>query len=178
MLFEILAILMGTYLVGNFVGYGIHWLLHQPYMGMMFRAHSHHHWVIYPPENYLSTVYREPPTGAEQAKFYLTPILLIAAGFLFWHWYYAVLIAAEGAAVLKLNAVVHDNLHIRGHRWEKYRWFWKLRTLHYHHHIEVLTNLGIFSFLPDRVLRTYEKSGHLPTKYLPASVQSLIEPTQ
>lgn len=161
---SILAVAFGTYFVGSFIGYGIHRVLHHPSAGVMYESHYYHHWTVYPPEDFLSEKYREPEKG--QAAYYLAPILAVAALALFWHWGYSLLIAGEGLAVLKLNAVVHDNIHIRGHRWERYRWFWKLRGKHYQHHVEVLSNLGILSLFPDRVLRTHNKDARLPDRYL------------
>jgi hypothetical protein len=169
---EILAVLVGTFIAGNFIGYGIHRLLHFRSMGVMYRAHLYHHKSVYPPDDYLSDEYREPM--AEQTWYYLIPILLFAACFFAWHWYYVPFVALEGALVLKLNAIVHDNLHIRGHRWERYAWFWRLRGLHYQHHVKEATNLGIFVWFPDKALGTYEGAMPLPDKYLTPSAQHQI----
>ena len=154
-LLEIAAVLIGSYLLGNLLGYVVHRLLHFKWMGRPYQDHYYHHVEVYPPDDYLSDEYREPPAEASQAKYYVTAFALACSPLLLWHWAYGLLALVMSLSILKLNAYVHDSLHIRGHRWEKYRWFRHLRDVHYHHHVDVATNFGIFSFFPDRLLRTY-----------------------
>lgn len=149
-----------TYLLGNFGGYLVHRLLHNKLMGRAYEDHYHHHYTIYPVSDYLSDEYREPPIEAGQAKYYIPVLMLMCAPFLLWHWGYFILAVVESLAVLKLNSVVHDSLHIRGHRMEKYRFFIWLREVHFQHHVDVHTNYGIFSFLTDRIFKTF--TGILP----------------
>jgi sterol desaturase/sphingolipid hydroxylase (fatty acid hydroxylase superfamily) len=54
-----------------------------------------------------------------------------------------------------LNNSLHDSFHIKNTFWEKYYFFQKLRKLHINHHIRMNTNFGIFSFVWDRLLNTY-----------------------
>lgn len=160
----VLIVCVITYFLGNFAGYFVHRLLHTEYMGKAYIDHYHHHVSIYPPEDYLSNEYREPPLGAEQGKYYIFTFLVLCLPFLLWHWAYFILSVSLAIGILKLNAVVHDSLHIAGHKWEKYKWFWWLRVVHYQHHIDVRTNFGIFSFLPDKIFRTYAGTGNYKEK--------------
>jgi hypothetical protein len=124
-------------------------------MGKLYEDHYHHHVTIYPPDDYLSDDYREPPTGSEQGIYYLIPILILSLAVVPLGWYYGLLARVEGVAVLKANAYVHDALHIRGHKWEKHAWYHHLRWLHFQHHVDVATNLGIFVWYPDRLFGSY-----------------------
>jgi sterol desaturase/sphingolipid hydroxylase (fatty acid hydroxylase superfamily) len=144
-----------TYLLGNVAGYVIHRLLHNRLMGKAFRDHCHHHFSIYPASDYLSDVYREAPLGAGQGKYYVPVFLLLCTPFLFWGWPYFLLSFVEVLAVLKINAVVHDSLHIKGHSMERFRFFIWLREVHFQHHVDVHTNYGIFSFMADKIFGTY-----------------------
>lgn len=152
---EVLLLTLGVYVFGNFGGYIVHRLLHCKWMGRAYRDHHHHHFTIYPPEKYLSDEYLEPPIEAGQAKYYLTFFAVVMSPLILWHWAYFLLAFVEAIIVLKANSVVHDALHVRGHKWEKYAWFMKLRDIHFHHHVDVGVNFGIFSFFADRLMRTY-----------------------
>lgn len=157
MIMNILLLTLVVYIVGNAGGYAVHWLLHQEWSGRAYEDHYHHHFTIYPVEDFLSPVYREPPIEAGQAKYYLTAFALMSSPLLFWHWGYFLLAYVEVIALLKLNSSLHDALHVSGHRWKKYQWYLKLRALHFEHHVDTGTNLGIFSFFADRIVGTYER---------------------
>jgi sterol desaturase/sphingolipid hydroxylase (fatty acid hydroxylase superfamily) len=161
------ALVVGTFLIGNLLGYLVHRLLHWSEMGKLYQDHLHHHTTIYPPDDYLSDTYREPPTGNGQGLYYLSPILALSIVVLvFLGWQYGLLTLVEGILVLKLNAYLHDATHIRGHWLERFTWFHRLRWLHFQHHVKVATNFGIFVWFPDKLFRTYvpvtEKPARLP----------------
>lgn len=155
MITNLLLLTIAVYVIGNAGGYFMHWLLHQKWTGRPYRDHYNHHFKIYPPSDYLSLEYREPPIEAEQAKYYVPFFLLLATPALFWHWGYYLVAVFEAIAVLKANAAIHDALHVIGHRWERWEWFQKYRALHFEHHVDTRKNLGIFSFFADRLVRTY-----------------------
>ena len=151
------AVVVGTFIIGNLLGWLVHRVLHSPRMGKLHRDHVHHHTTIYPPDDFLSDTYREPPGGDSQGLYYLTPILLLAiAALLVFGWIYGVVVMLLGTAVLKANGYLHDATHIRGHKLEKYAWFLQLRRMHVQHHINEATNLGIFVWFPDKLMRTYD----------------------
>jgi len=159
---NILLITLATFLVGNFAGYVVHRTLHCRWSGRAYKDHLHHHNRIYPPSDYLSDEYREPPVDAEQGKYYIAAFILLCTPFLLWHWAYFLVAVVEAILVLKANAWVHDILHIRGHAFERFKFFNWLRAVHFQHHVNVHTNFGIFVFYPDKLLCTYAGKRELP----------------
>ncbi len=147
--------IIAIYLLGNLGGYVVHKLLHQKWSGRAYHDHANHHYIIYPPNDYLSDVYREPPIEAGQAKYYLTFFLLAFSPLILWHWGFFAIAFVESVLVLKVNSVVHDAIHVRGHRWERYQWFHRLRNTHFAHHVDVTRNFGIFSFIGDHLCGTF-----------------------
>lgn len=59
--------------------------------------------------------------------------------------------------MLVFQVYTHESTHIRGHWAEKYEWFQDLRALHLMHHRGAInTNYGMYSFLTDSVLGSYQ----------------------
>lgn len=154
----LLIVLVAYFFIGNLTGYVVHKVLHCRWSGKAYKDHLHHHTSIYPPSDYLSEEYREPPLGSGQAKYYLVGLAVVASPLLFLGIGYALAAFAMAVGVLKLNAWMHDSLHIKGHRLERYGWFLSLRRLHFQHHIDVKTNLGIISFFPDIIFQTFNRA--------------------
>ena len=146
---------VGVFVTGNFLGWVIHRVLHSRWAGKAYRAHLYHHREIYPPDRFLSDEYLDPPKHAEQAVYYLAPMMLVCALVAIWSWQWAILAAVETVAVLWLNEWMHNSLHIRGHWLCRFGWYHRLREIHHEHHVNVLKNLGIISFFPDRVMGTF-----------------------
>ena len=161
-----LALAVATFFVGNLVGYIVHYALHDPKMGKMYEAHDWHHRQIYPIDRFLSSTYDDPPSHAEQAIYYVVPMLVLVAPLAYWSWPHGLVAIIELLAVLKLNAYLHDSLHVEGHKLLKYAWFHRIRTLHYQHHVDPSKNLGIFFWVPDKLLRTYENRTDFPPTML------------
>ena len=162
MALNFLIVTLAVYAVGNLLGYVVHRLLHCKWMGKAYEDHYHHHCRIYPPHDYLSEEYREPPMDADQGKYYITAFVLMCTPLLAWSWVYFVWGVLMALIVLKANAWVHDVLHIRGHYLERFRLFRWLREVHFQHHVDVHTNFGIFVFFPDHLFRTYAGKTELP----------------
>lgn len=147
----------GVYVTANAVGYVVHRLLHNPFMGRAFRDHYFHHVKLYPPDDYLSDEYREPPEGAGQGKYYIGALLVLFSPTLLLGWPFYLIAVAQSTLVLYVNAWLHDALHIREHFLERYKWFHHLREVHFVHHVDVKKNFGIFDFTADKVCGTLEK---------------------
>ena len=150
---------IGTFLYGTLIGWLVHWVLHQRWSGVLYRAHLTHH-TLYPPANLTSDRYRT--SGKDDGVFFFTPAIVLAfAAFvgvlhvLGISWPMLVWVCFE-ALVL---GVAHDWLHAKFHMTETrflgLRWFRGLRALHFYHHRDTRLNLGIFFFGWDRVLRTF-----------------------
>lgn len=165
MLIALLVIV--TYFLANLIGYGVHRALHCEWSGL-YKDHYYHHWRVYPPHDFLSDEYREPPLSASQAKYYLAATALLFTPYLYFGWAVYDAALAGAVVILKLNAYVHDSLHVRGHWLERFKTFHKLRSIHFEHHV-VDKNFGIFDFTADLLFRTFKphrasKKGRLLAK--------------
>lgn len=131
-------------------------MLHCKWAGRAYQDHYHHHWEIYPPNDFLSDEYREPPKGAEQGKYYVGAVAVLFSPVILYSFWIYLLVVVEAVMILKLNAYVHDSLHVKGHWLERFKLFHKLRKIHFKHHIEDV-NYGIFDFTADLVFRTWKR---------------------
>jgi len=147
-------------------GSTLHWVLHQPQMGQLHRTHNDHHRRQYTPEDYLSKTYRKVDSANRPILYYTPPAIIIVA-LAFWALspLLATIFAVELVVVAGANDWLHMQLHIEGHWLERYRWFWRLRDLHWHHHVDESKNLGIFFWFSDRMFRTYEEPKQVPSYY-------------
>ena len=152
----LIALLIGFYL-GEGAGYLVHRLAHWPGSGPLHRAHMAHHLDLYPDggPSFLSDGYRNPPASSGNVLYFMPFVLVLGALLLIllplgW----ALLLFAEVAILAAANSVLHDRLHVRGDRLERFAWFERLRALHRWHHDDMASNLGIFHFGIDRVLGT------------------------
>jgi hypothetical protein len=161
-MFALFIALVGGYFTVQISGYVVHWALHRPELGKAFEAHKEHHQVKYPPENYLSKKYREISIISQPFWYYLPAAIgLIALAFTTLPLYIAGALTAELAFVAWSNDWVHQKLHIEGHWLERYTWFHRLRELHWQHHLDEGTNLGIFSWTGDRIFGTFSEAQEL-----------------
>lgn len=169
---EIVLVLIGGYLFVQTAGYLIHWVLHQPIMGRLHKTHNDHHREKYTPEDYLDKTYRHVAGNNRPILYYTPPALLIVAfAFMFLSPLLAAIFTVELAVVAWANDWLHTQMHIEGHWLERYRWFWRLRDLHWHHHVDEGKNLGIFSWFTDKLLGTFEEPKDTPAYYkTPAEV--------
>lgn len=143
-------------------GYGMHWCLHQPFMGRFYRSHQVHHFKLYPPERFLSDHYLDPGPDNTFKIFVVfgSPLIILPVVLFFLH---SIGLPVFGATLLSLavfgflNDYLHDAFHIR-HSWlRKYGWFERLTDLHLQHHIRVQSNFGIYWFGWDRLWGTFQK---------------------
>lgn len=161
--------LFASLVIGYFViqttGYMVHKALHLPVLGIIHRTHDIHHRLMYPPDDYLDAgEYREVEDQAQPFKYYAAasvPLLFITYYLMPFCIFSA--LALELLLVAWLNDWLHQKLHIKGHWLEKFRWFHRLRALHWHHHVDDTKNLGIFSWGPDKVLGTFQEPLTTPT---------------
>ena len=152
----IILLIIATYFLANAIGYVVHRTLHCEWSGRMYRDHYYHHWEVYPPHDFLSKEYREPPLSASQVKYYLAATAALFTPYLFFGWVVYVAALVFAISILKLNAYVHDSLHIDDHWLERFKTFHRLRALHFEHHV-VDKNFGIFDFTADFIFKTFSK---------------------
>lgn len=151
-----------TFFYGTFLGWLVHWGIHQRWSGFAHRSHMTHHLKLYPPSNLLSETYRD--AGKDNTTYIFTPI--IAVGFLayeaiLYHWGASFWLLAgltvEGLLIGLLHDWMHTWFHLSGTRLLKYQWFRDLRELHFYHHRRMNRNFGIYFFGWDRVFRTFRR---------------------
>jgi len=145
-------------------GYGIHWMMHQPWSGPFYHSHMEHHQVHYPAGDlYSAGEYRS--SGLATGWLTFTPfVVLIGLGIL------AILSLAlhldlsVSATVVGVVAIVgwahgyvHDAFHVSDHWLGRFAWFRNLRLIHEPHHIDMSKNLGILWFGWDRLFRTFKR---------------------
>lgn len=158
---DVVVALAVVLVLGTLVGHGVHWTLHQPWSGSLFRSHMTHHLRFYPPGDLRSDRYRS--SGAASGWLTFTPIVAAAmlgvgGGLLLAGIGISIVVPvlALGGVVGWAHGFVHDAFHVRGH-WLG-RWlpgFARLQASHDVHHGRLNRNLGILTFAWDRVFGTY-----------------------
>jgi sterol desaturase/sphingolipid hydroxylase (fatty acid hydroxylase superfamily) len=146
----------------NTFGYWAHRALHQRWMGKLYKAHMTHHEVLYPSHDFSSAEYRDAGKDSTTwtfivlgAPLLVSPVLAavtgcISFGLAVW------LVAVLGFFGL-LNSWIHDWMHLTSHWSHLIPGFSKLVELHRVHHVDMSKNFGIFSFIWDKVCKTYKE---------------------
>jgi sterol desaturase/sphingolipid hydroxylase (fatty acid hydroxylase superfamily) len=155
-----LLVLLVSLVVASFFGHAIHWSLHRSWTGPAHRGHMEHHLELYPVGKLTSDRYR-PAKWFHRGPLLFTPPLIVILGVtggLLWcigapFW----VLGVFGASLVGyglFNDWFHDSFHLRKHRLMRFRWYRRLRKLHYLHHHDMGVNYGIVSFAWDRVFGT------------------------
>lgn len=152
---KVLFVIFAGLFVGDIVGYLIHKLLHWKRAGFLYNRHMTHHLRLYPIHDFMSPVYRSP--GKDNTMYVFTAFIAIACilMFIFCPFWIAAIFSAEFIFLGVFNDYVHDAFHVIAHPLEKYDSFLELRRLHFEHHVDMGKNYGIFSFIPDRIFRSF-----------------------
>jgi hypothetical protein len=159
----IIAILL-TFLVTTFFGHLVHWLLHRKWSGFLNRSHMVHHLKNYPPSDFVSVKYRSAGKDSTPKFFIMAGLPLLAAPVVLW-WLgtfslvMMIVVLVTELIVGFLHDYLHDAFHIKGHWLSRVyavrRLFAHWTALHYLHHVDMNTNLGIFFFGWDRVFFSF-----------------------
>jgi len=158
---EVLVLFL-TFILLTFLGYGFHWMFHQPWSKRFYVAHMNHHTKQYPPTDFYSDKYRDPGKDNTVWAFLLvfSPIILIVLFATIFNIIPTIIglsIIIEMAIIGWLNNSLHDSFHLRKTFWHRFKFFDRLTKLHYQHHIDMRMNYGIFNFTFDRIFRTYRQ---------------------
>jgi hypothetical protein len=156
-----LVTLVASLILASFFGHVVHWLIHQEWMGPAHRGHMEHHLDLYPPGKLVSDRYLAAKWYRSGPLLFTPPLLLIlgAVGGLMWAlglplWTVAVLgVCLVGFGLV--NDYFHDSFHIRKHPLNHFKWYKRLRRLHFQHHYDMTVNYGIVFFDWDRVFKTW-----------------------
>ena len=155
-----------AFFVSSLFGYIAHWSLHQKWAGRLNVLHMTHHLKLYPPSDYLSSVYRDAGKDNTTKVFamlsiplVLTPIILGVLNIL--PLALVLITILVMAAMGFLHDYLHDAFHIKDHSLTKIKGlrvlFGHWNHLHYLHHVDMQKNFGIFLFHWDHVFRTFWK---------------------
>jgi len=158
MLLNILLTIIGSFLISETIGYGVHRLAHWPKSGGLYRDHLYHHFQAYPPGQYMTEKY----LGDLKTSFlpYFVPvfILLNLTALAFLPWQLFVFFLTTSSIVALVNTYLHDSFHVSGHWLKRFSWHLHLSSVHLIHHHNVKRNLGIYWFGLDRIFGTFKKT--------------------
>ena len=151
-----LFVLVVGFFVFEFLGYCVHRFIHTKLASSMYKSHMAHHLDIYPPERFLTFDY--VGAGKNNTVFVFLPFGLVLGALIFWLFSteLAILLIIEMAVVSFFNSYIHDATHVKYHWLEKFDWFLRLRDIHRVHHVDMKLNYGIFTFILDRLFKTYK----------------------
>jgi len=157
------AVFIFVLILGTFLGYIFHRMFHQPWSGRFYKSHMVHHNLLYPPSNYISDEYRDP--GSDNTVWLFaacfSPLGMLVAALAFYGVIsitMAIFVVVEMSAIGFVNNSMHDAFHLRKSLWDRLWFFSRLRRLHFQHHVNQRSNFGIYSFMWDWLLNTYNKS--------------------
>jgi sterol desaturase/sphingolipid hydroxylase (fatty acid hydroxylase superfamily) len=152
-----------SFIFMTLLGYITHKIFHKKWSGRFYRAHFNHHYLQYPPEDLISDKYRD--AGKDNtvylfalcfSPFIIGNIILTILGII--PIILGVGIFIEMAVVSLLNSELHDAFHLTNSFWHKFWFFDNLKKLHFQHHFDQSKNYGIFSFMWDKIFRTYRNN--------------------
>ncbi len=156
----ILLSALTTGVITSFLGYWVHWIFHQPWSRWFYHAHMNHHIIQYPPSSFLSDKYKSAGRDSTVILFIVAfaPVLVGIVLFTI----LGILSLTTGICSLICLTIwglahdyFHDQFHISGSYWTKFKFFLIWRDIHYIHHLDMSKNYGIVSFQWDKVFKTY-----------------------
>ena len=159
MFIEVVALFF-TLILFTFLGYAFHRMFHRRWSGRFYVAHMNHHLKQYPVSDFYSDEYRDPGSDSTVYLFALlfSPILITMVLLTVFHivsLFLGLSVLAEMLFIGWVNNSLHDSFHLRKTFWHRFWFFDRLVKLHFNHHLDQNTNFGIFSFVWDRLFRTF-----------------------
>jgi sterol desaturase/sphingolipid hydroxylase (fatty acid hydroxylase superfamily) len=157
-----IVILIVSLIVMTLLGHLVHMAVHSPKTGIFYKAHADHHFRQYPPNDLVSTKYRN--AGANSTTIYFLFIfspLIISVLFLtifgVISTFLGIGLLIDMAIVSYFNSAIHDALHIEQSFWHRFWFFKRVQYLHNIHHFDTSKNFGIFYFFWDKLFGTYKE---------------------
>ena len=145
----ILCVLVIGFFLYEGVVFGAHRLMHERWTGPLWRSHQLHH-KLYNPKSPASSIYKE--VGWRSFKYRALIFLAVVGAFFcllpFWM---AFALLVEVSVLSAVSTYIHDATHIADHDLERFGWFRYLKGMHWTHHANTKKNLGIITFLFDRL---------------------------
>lgn len=166
MLLSFFIVSIITYLAISFFGYIVHFIIHRPWAGKLYKQHQTHH-QLYTSKNFSSDQYRS--AGKDNSVFIFLPLalplLILPLILAYLHIipiFLAVLSIVEMFILGFLHDFFHDAFHLNNHFLHRFSVFQYLVSIHRIHHKRQGKNYSIFGFfLFDRIFRTYQRTEHL-----------------
>lgn len=162
MIFTLLIIAI-TFVFSTFLGYWAHLAFHQSWSGIFYRAHTNHHTIQYPPNDFISEKYRS--AGKYNSAYYFTFIFLPIIGLLVSSVFFlgistftCLIILATMLSVGLLHDNIHDSFHLQNSIWHHLPFHKKWQQLHLVHHIDQSKNFGVYNFLFDKLFKTFQNN--------------------
>jgi len=157
----IITVLFAFLLFESF-GYLIHFLAHKNWTGLLYKHHLNHH-IIYISSTEDKNTFSKP----KYERFFwqsFTPwvagpfaLVLFSA-----YWLLPFYLFVTFAITIILNTIAldycHEAFHVEGHWLSKYPSFRIRRKLHWYHHRNTKTNLGIIFYFMDKIFKTLKKT--------------------
>lgn len=154
-----------TWIVTELIGYIFHRLTHWSRMGALYDSHMTHHLKIYPPSNFFSDSYLKAGKDSFTIRFIPLFLGVVILEFWFLPLHLSVVALLTTSLCAFLNSYIHDSYHIRNHFLSKFRYYRRLRALHYLHHVQMSKNYGIYWLGFDKMAGTYKKGYSSPSSH-------------
>jgi len=152
----LIALVLGFFLF-EFVVFLSHRFMHMRWTGPLWKAHQEHH-ALYNPKRPETAEFHS--VGWRSFRFRAI-IFLVVVGLLFWIFplSLAMPLLVEMSVLSALTSYMHDATHTAGHPLERFAWYRKLKREHWTHHANAKKNLGILTFLFDRMVGSFRATG-------------------
>lgn len=140
-------------------GHLAHWSMHKPWIKKLYSAHMVHHFKLYPARDFESDDYRSAGKDSGTIFFTVLAIPLLAIPIAAWlltslSLFWAISCILGGGFFGLLNDWIHESFHVRGHILRRIPGWRRMRDRHFHHHVDVTVNYGIWFFAWDRMFRS------------------------
>lgn len=149
----LLAVLVLGFLLFEAVIFASHWLMHQRWTGVFWRSHHLHH-QLYNPRHPATSEFI--PAGWRSLRFQALIFVICSTATLWlFPWLYGIALVLEFSVLSYITNTVHNATHTVGHWLEIFGWYRQLKREHWIHHANVKKNLGVLTFIYDRLAKSY-----------------------
>lgn len=147
---------------GWFIYHSIEYLLHRfshnPKSGYIYKIHKKHHTKHYPISKLMSEKYNTDYTyGLSDGLLAHGPPTLTIIILLYYFLDYNSYIKLSSSIIFfaYISDYFHTHIHLKNTWLDKYKFFLKMREIHFNHHKNTTKNYNIIDMNIDKVLKTY-----------------------
>jgi len=149
----------GAWFIYHTMEYFLHRFSHSPKSGYIYKIHKKHHTIHYPITHFMSKEYKTDYTyGIPDGLLAHGPPTISIIGFLY--------LFLDKDIFLKLSSCIlftayisdyfHTHIHTHDSWLDNYRWFIKMREIHFNHHKNTRKNFNIIDMNIDKLMKTYK----------------------